>query len=83
MWPWCKMNDEELEAVTGGDIPGLEAIGPCAIAGGVIGCSDNNELHTPHLHFHSTREVCFCRMCGFFLLIIADKERLTKCSNKI
>ncbi len=49
MWPWCKINDEELEAVTGGypeDIPGLEAIGPFAV-GGVINCSENNELPTP------------------------------------
>ena len=50
MWPWSKTNDEELETVAGGyteTIPGLEAIGPYAAAGGVVSCSENYELPTP------------------------------------
>lgn len=45
-----ELKKEELEQIAGGyleDIPGLEAIGPYAYAGGMLSSSENKELPTP------------------------------------
>lgn len=50
MWPWSKMNEDELATIAGGhsvDIPGLEAIGPYVAAGSMSAYHEDNELPRP------------------------------------